>query len=87
MNVWQQRKEAQEAKAKANAALKPVVSTASKVGAAKSTSPASQTPVDSHQDPSKAGARKKADGTPEGVGSQMKDRKKADGGKGEGERL
>ncbi|KAL1998677.1 hypothetical protein VTN02DRAFT_5759 [Thermoascus thermophilus] len=74
VNVWQQRKEAQEAKAKANAALKPVASTA-KVGAAKSTSLASQSPVDGYQDPSKAGARKKADGAPD-----VKDRRKTEGG-------
>ncbi|KAL1961489.1 hypothetical protein VTN77DRAFT_1827 [Rasamsonia byssochlamydoides] len=77
VNVWQQRKEAQEAKAKANAAaLKSAAANASKLAPAKPATAGPQAPGDS-QDASKAGAKKKmADGQPEG-----KDRRKGDAAK------
>ncbi|KAJ9273083.1 hypothetical protein DTO212C5_668 [Paecilomyces variotii] len=78
VNVWQQRKEAQEAKAKATGTLKPTASAAAKGGAVKS---------GADQDPSRSGPKKKADGAPEGAGSQVRDRKKTDGrGRDEGAR-
>ncbi|KAJ5587791.1 uncharacterized protein N7459_003556 [Penicillium hispanicum] len=66
VNIWQQRKEAQEAKAKTT----PAVTTGK-------TTPG-KTSEDSQQDTSKTGAKKKgADGASEGT----KDRKKTEGGK------
>ncbi|KAL1980553.1 hypothetical protein VTN96DRAFT_3959 [Rasamsonia emersonii] len=78
VNVWQQRKEAQEAKAKANAAaLKNAAANASKLAPAKPATAGTQTPGDG-QDSSKPGAKKKVgDGQAEG-----KDRRKADNAKG-----
>lgn len=70
VNIWQQRKEAQEAKAKASVGSKPTVSATTKVGAVKPSA---------EQDPSKSGPKKKTDGAPEGAGSQLRDRKKTDG--------
>jgi la-related protein 1 len=80
VNVWQQRKEAQEAKAKATAALKPASS--AKPSASKTASIASSTSGDNHQELSKTAPRKKgADATSDGP----KDKKRADGGKGRDE--
>lgn len=80
VNVWQQRKEAQEAKAKATAALKSAAS--SKPSASKTASVASSTSGDNHQElPKTAPQKKGADATSDGP----KDRKRADGGKGRDE--
>ncbi|KAF7118278.1 hypothetical protein CNMCM5793_007694 [Aspergillus hiratsukae] len=76
VNVWQQRKEAQEAKAKATAALKPASS--AKPSASKTASVASSTSGDNHQELSKTAPKKKgADATSDGP----KDKKRTDGGK------
>jgi la-related protein 1 len=79
VNVWQQRKEAQEAKAKANAAaLKSVAANASKLAPVKPANVGQQTSGDI-QDPSKPGSKKKtADGQTDATGSQGKDRRRAD---------
>ncbi|KAL5358275.1 hypothetical protein BJX96DRAFT_39234 [Aspergillus floccosus] len=68
VNIWQQRKEAQEAKAKAIASLKPA-STGGKA-TSKTTSAASSISGDNQQDQAKATSNKKSD-----------NRRKADGGK------
>lgn len=69
VNIWQQRKEAQDARAKTVPATAP--GTAGKTGAGKT--------EESQQDTPKTSSKKKgADGTPEGT----KDRKKTEGGKG-----
>ncbi|KAF4290859.1 hypothetical protein KXW98_008695 [Aspergillus fumigatus] len=82
VNVWQQRKEAQEAKAKATAALKSAAS--SKPSASKTASVASSTSGDNHQELPKTAPKKKgADATSDGP----KDRKRADGGKGRDENV
>ncbi|GKZ88424.1 hypothetical protein AnigIFM59636_008283 [Aspergillus niger] len=73
VNIWQQRKEAQEAKAKAVAALKP----ASKTGTSKTASAASSVSGD-HQAESKPASKKKGSDVPS---DGAKDRKKADGNK------
>ncbi|KAF7590134.1 hypothetical protein BBP40_003247 [Aspergillus hancockii] len=57
VNIWQQRKEAQDAKAKATTAVKP----ATKTGTSKATSAASSVSGDNQQDQSKAGSKKGAD--------------------------
>ncbi|PYH46178.1 La domain family [Aspergillus saccharolyticus JOP 1030-1] len=75
VNVWHQRKEAQEAKVKALAALKP----ATKTGNSKTTSAASSTSGDHQQEPAKPASKKK-DGQ-----ESVKDRRKTDGGKGRDE--
>lgn len=77
VNIWQQRIEAQEAKAKATTPVKPA--STSKSGPSKSTSAASSTSGDVQQDSSKTVSKKK--GT-EAASEGFKDRKKADGGKG-----
>lgn len=70
VNIWQQRKEAQEAKAKTVPATAP--GPAGKTGAGKTEEPQQDTSL-------KTSSKKKgADGTPEGT----KDRKKTEGGKG-----
>ncbi|RAL00343.1 La domain family [Aspergillus ibericus CBS 121593] len=74
VNIWQQRKEAQEAKAKAIAALKP----AAKTGTSKTTSAASSISGD-HQPESKPAPKKKGSDI---SSESAKDRKKADGAKG-----
>lgn len=74
VNIWQQRKEAQEAKAKAVSALNP---------AGTATKTASSKPDEGQQDSSKFPKKKVTDGVPDGT----KDRKKADGGKGREESL
>ncbi|KAE8349212.1 hypothetical protein BDV28DRAFT_66548 [Aspergillus coremiiformis] len=58
VNIWQQRKEAQEAKAKSVAATKPA-GPAAKTGTSKTTSAASSVSGDVQQDQSKAGSKKK----------------------------
>lgn len=74
VNIWQQRKEAQDAKAKAIAALKPA--------ATKTASAAPSVPGDNTQDLPKTASKKKgADGVSEGG----KDRKRTDGRKGRDE--
>ncbi|CAL5873421.1 uncharacterized protein PFLUO_LOCUS7700 [Penicillium psychrofluorescens] len=65
VNIWQQRKEAQDARTKATPP----------VPAAKAGSTKSATAEDSQQDSAKANPKKKADGASDGA----KDRKKADG--------
>ncbi|PYH89438.1 hypothetical protein BO71DRAFT_109284 [Aspergillus ellipticus CBS 707.79] len=74
VNIWHQRKEAQEAKAKAIAALKPTA----KSGTSKTTSAASSISGDHQPEPSKPAPKKKGSDNTEGP----KDRKKTDGGKG-----
>lgn len=74
VNIWQQRKEAQDAKAKAIAALKPA--------ATKTASTTPSVPGDNTQDLPKTASKKKgADGVSEGG----KDRKRTDGRKGRDE--
>lgn len=78
VNVWQQRKEAQEAKAKAVAASKPA---STKTGASKTASAASSTAGEPQQEVPKAALKKKgADGAGDGA-----KRNKADGTKGRDE--
>ncbi|PWY81875.1 hypothetical protein BO70DRAFT_41496 [Aspergillus heteromorphus CBS 117.55] len=74
VNIWHQRKEAQEAKAKAIAALKP----SANAGTSKTTSAASSISGDHQPEPSKPASKKKGSDVSEGP----KERKKADGGKG-----
>lgn len=81
VNIWQQRKEAQDAKAKAIAALKPAGT-----GASKTASAAPSVSGDNAQEQPKTASKKKGvDGVPEGG----KDRKRTDGRKGrdEGKRI
>lgn len=78
VNVWQQRKEAQDARVKAVAASKPA---STKTGASKAASAASSTTGEPQQELPKAALKKKgADGAPEGI-----KRNKADGAKGRDE--
>ncbi|RAL11531.1 La domain family [Aspergillus homomorphus CBS 101889] len=77
VNVWHQRKEAQAAKVKAMAALKP----ATKAGTPKTTSAASSTSGDQQQEPAKPASKKKGTDGQESA----KDRKKTDGAKGRDE--
>ncbi|KAF7180109.1 hypothetical protein CNMCM7691_009275 [Aspergillus felis] len=82
INVWQQRKEAQEAKAKATAALKSAPS--AKSSTSKTASVASSTSGDNHQELPKTAPKKKGtDATSDGP----KDKKRADGGKGRDENV
>ncbi|RAH40188.1 La domain family [Aspergillus brunneoviolaceus CBS 621.78] len=76
VNIWHQRKEAQDAKAKALAALKP----ATKTGTSKTTSAASSTSGDHQQEPAKPPKKKGTDGQ-----ESAKERKKTEGGKGRDE--
>lgn len=78
VNVWQQRREAQEAKSKVTGNLKPA-SPATKTGTSKTASTASSTSGEPQQDQPKASLKKKGtDGTPEGA----RPRSKTEGGKG-----
>lgn len=78
VNVWQQRREAQEAKSKVTGNLKPA-SSATKTGTSKTASTASSTSGEPQQDQPKASLKKKGtDGTPEGA----RPRSKTEGGKG-----
>lgn len=82
VNIWQQRKEAQDARVKVTGNLKPAAP-AAKTGASKTASTASSTSGENQQDQPKASSKKKgADGVPEGA---AKHRNKADGGKGRDE--
>jgi la-related protein 1 len=81
VNVWQQRKEAQEAKAKASAAtLKSAVSLP-KITSGKSSNVTLQSSADNHDPPKASGKKKTADNPSDGAGFQGKDRKRLDGGK------
>lgn len=76
INIWQQRKEAQDARVKVTGNLKPAAP-AAKTGASKTASTASSTSGENQQDQPKASSKKKgADGVPEGA---AKHRNKADG--------
>lgn len=79
VNVWQQRKEAQEAKAKASAAVLKPVNTANKPTPSKSASPATANASDS----TKAANKKKAanDSQADASSSSNKDRKRVENGK------
>lgn len=78
VNIWQQRKEAQDARSKTAEPIKSAAP-AAKSGAAKTASTASSTSGDNQQDLSRAASRKKGtDAMAEGA----KPRSKADGGKG-----
>ena len=75
VNIWQQRKEAQDAKVKVTGNLKPAAP-ATKTGASKTASTASSTSGENQQDQPKASSKKKgADGVPDGAAK----RNKADG--------
>ncbi|PGG95609.1 hypothetical protein GX51_08207 [Blastomyces parvus] len=78
VNVWQQRKEAQEAKAKASAALKSTTTTAA---AAKPFNSKSSVPSENRAESSKGGARKKAGGAEVAADVTMSKKKSSESGK------
>ncbi|OJJ49626.1 hypothetical protein ASPZODRAFT_986463 [Penicilliopsis zonata CBS 506.65] len=80
VNIWQQRKEAQEAKAKAIAALKPVAAPTTTKAASTKNAPGAPTAngeSQNHDSPKTVSKKKGTDNTTEAA----KDRKKADGAK------
>ena len=88
VNVWQQRKEAQEAKAKATAAaLKsvPPNNLSPKTAPGKPSNGVSHPPPADHNDSKAAGKKKPAELPNDGATFQGKDRKRADIGKGKDE--
>ncbi|OJD20086.1 hypothetical protein ACJ73_08582 [Blastomyces percursus] len=76
VNVWQQRREAQEAKAKASAALKSTTAAAAKLF-----NPKSSVPSENRAESSKGGARKKAGGTEVAADATMSKKKSSESGK------
>jgi la-related protein 1 len=88
VNIWQQRKEAQEAKAKATAAaLKSVASNnlSPKTTPGKPPNGVSHPPADNNDGLKTAGKKKPVEPPSDGAASQGKDRKRADTGKGKDE--
>lgn len=79
INIWQQRREAQDAKARANALLKPVSTPTSKGPTA---GPTSHSSSDTRADNPKWGGRRKTSETVESSSGNARDKKRAvDGGK------